>query len=673
MSSPSVNLLYIYTSSSTALANISASAACLTALTADVPCYANLGSAVTDTTTWSPSALGYICTKNCTTALSTYVTNVDSACGTEATYNISGTIQTAADLGREMQWRQSTTCLTDPTSGEYCNTYFQGALNSSSTSIGCSTCYLTYLESIVNSEWGQALISDSAFESRVSSCSATGYSATYTATSSSSTSTATATVTSGDRCNKTDASVVLYTVLANDSCIDISASQNVSTGALTSLNGLDLGCSYLSKGETLCLPTTCDVYLVKTNDTCASIINNLSSEIVTAELASWNANINSQCSNLATLVGTYICISPPGSALPLYLAPATTAVSVPTNAVGTSNVDCGHWYTIVVNDTCESVEAAFGISNTTFYFLNPQIEADCRNLWLGNSYCVEQVGDIATYSGYSTVAASIANYTSLPSTINMNATATANRTTTHFFYSWPTPTTTTLASVNASVYSVLATYTLCLDVEIEYNITETGPTQDMYDDAEWISEYDRVCVADPNDLPTVPFNSSIVYTAPASANATTTSGSATSTSSSVLATATVVASTDGTCGGSTGFTSGHVLRPQPRRLLQLQQLQAQRVRPHSSSLRTARAVDPQDTLVLGQALDLVVVSTGIVALQQTIVRRIAILRESLELARQTRSPQMVLAEGRQDTPVPGQPLDLAVVFMEIVDLQQTIV
>lgn len=60
--------------------------------------------------------------------------------------------------------------------------------------------------------------------------------------------------------------------------------------------------------------------------------------------------------------------------------------SVPTNAVGTSNVDCGHWYTIVVNDTCESVEAAFGISNTTFYFLNPQIEADCRNLWLGNSY-----------------------------------------------------------------------------------------------------------------------------------------------------------------------------------------------------------------------------------------------------------------------------------------------
>ncbi|OBT52520.1 hypothetical protein VE04_06298 [Pseudogymnoascus sp. 24MN13] len=554
MSTPSVDLLYIYTSSSTAFANISASASCLSALTADVSCYANLGSAVTDTTTWSSSALGFICANNCTTALSAYVANVDSVCGATATYNISGTIQTAADLGREMQWRQSTTCLTDPSSGEYCNTYFQEALANSSTGVSCSTCYLTYMESIVNSEWGQALISNSEFESQVSSCSATGYSATYTATSSSSTSAATPTVTSGDRCNKTDPSVALYTVLANDSCIDISASQNVSTGSLTSLNGLDQGCSYLSTGEKLCLPTTCDVYLVKTNDTCTSIISSFSSGITNADLASWNSNINSQCSNLPALVGTYICISPPGSPMPLYLPPAATAVAVPTNAVGTTNVDCGYWYTIIANDTCGSIEAAFGITNATFYFLNPQIAPDCGNLWLGNSYCVEAVGNVATYSGYSTVAASLANYTSLPSTINRNATATANRTTTHFFYSWPTPTTTTLAAVNASVYSALASYTLCLDVEEEYNITETGPTQDMYDDTDWINEYDRVCDVDPNDLPTVPFNSSIVYTAPATVAATTTSGTGTGTASSPTSTSTFVVSPDGTCGGSIGYT-----------------------------------------------------------------------------------------------------------------------
>ena len=64
----------------------------------------------------------------------------------------------------------------------------------------------------------------------------------------------------------------------------------------------------------------------------------------------------------------------------------TAFSAVPTNAVGTTNVNCGHWYTIVTNDTCESIEAAFGISNTTFYFLNPQIDAACESLWLGNSY-----------------------------------------------------------------------------------------------------------------------------------------------------------------------------------------------------------------------------------------------------------------------------------------------
>ncbi|KFY80363.1 hypothetical protein V499_00778 [Pseudogymnoascus sp. VKM F-103] len=669
MSTPSVDLLYIYTSSSTAFANISASASCLSALTADVSCYANLGSAVTDTTTWSSSALGFICANNCTTALSAYVANVDSVCGATATYNISGTIQTAADLGREMQWRQSTTCLTDPSSGEYCNTYFQEALANSSTGVSCSTCYLTYMESIVNSEWGQALISNSEFESQVSSCSATGYSATYTATSSSSTSTATPTVTSGDRCNKTDPSVALYTVLANDSCIDISASQNVSTGSLTSLNGLDQGCSYLSTGEKLCLPTTCDVYLVKTNDTCTSIISSFSSGITNADLASWNSNINSQCSNLAALVGTYICISPPGSPMPLYLPPAATAVAVPTNAVGTTNVDCGYWYTIIANDTCGSIEAAFGITNATFYFLNPQIAPDCGNLWLGNSYCVEAVGNVATYSGYSTVAASLANYTSLPSTINRNATATANRTTTHFFYSWPTPTTTTLAAVNASVYSALATYTLCLDVEEEYNITETGPTQDMYDDTDWINEYDRVCDVDPNDLPTVPFNSSIVYTAPATVAATTTSGTGTGTA--ILAIPAPVRPLEDAApytgiAEAAPITAARTATRQDSSALalRLRQLRALRVPPRSWSRPTVLAGARLGIRAPGRHLAPVAPSTGTVALRPISARHIVIPRASSALAARPRRrqaqkarqrstfPQMGLAAARRDTLVP---------------------
>lgn len=35
-----------------------------------------------------------------------------------------------------------------------------------------------------------------------------------------------------------------------------------------------------------------------------------------------------------------------------------------------------------------------------FYFLNPEIDANCTNLELGEAYCIAAVGAISTYSGY---------------------------------------------------------------------------------------------------------------------------------------------------------------------------------------------------------------------------------------------------------------------------------
>ena len=40
------------------------------------------------------------------------------------------------------------------------------------------------------------------------------------------------------------------------------------------------------------------------------------------------------------------------------------------------------------------------LSLSDFYFLNPEINANCSNLDLGVAYCVEPVGDIRTYPGY---------------------------------------------------------------------------------------------------------------------------------------------------------------------------------------------------------------------------------------------------------------------------------
>ena len=50
------------------------------------------------------------------------------------------------------------------------------------------------------------------------------------------------------------------------------------------------------------------------------------------------------------------------------------------------------------------MSVANSISLSDFYFLNPEINVNCTNLDLGIAYCVEPVGNIATYSGYTVTA-----------------------------------------------------------------------------------------------------------------------------------------------------------------------------------------------------------------------------------------------------------------------------
>ncbi|KAI4598969.1 hypothetical protein KJ359_002384 [Pestalotiopsis sp. 9143b] len=549
----SSDTLYVYTS--TSIENITASDACKSALASNVTCYSSLNKAVTEKTSWSSTVLTKICTDECTDTLQDYIAAVDDACGSSA-YNISGTLQTASLAGSELVWKQSVTCLEDDSTGEYCNTEFQdAAVNGTGASeIGCSQCYLDYLYTIANSDFGQGVISEDYFEARVSSCSATGYTLTATATSTS----AAATETSNVRCNLTDTDSTVYTVKDGDSCSSISALQNVSMGLLTSINALDTNCTYLTAGQSLCLPEICEVYMVQTNDTCDSILDSLVMDVPLQYFLSWNSNINSICSNIASLVGTYVCVSPLGTtSVPTSfgLRPATTAIAVPTNAVTTSNTDCGYWYTIQDEDTCVDVADTYGISVDDFYFLNPQLNGTCSALWVGNAYCVEAVGSIATYSGY---ASASRNYTTLDSTMNTAVTRTVNRTTTHFFYSWPTVITTT-EPYNSTVYSAVSAYALCSSALSYYGLDGSDDLPDeAYDNTAWMSEYQRVCLVNANSaLPTSGFNTSIVLettAATATTGATATLTSATNTGTTASATSTSLSvSPDGTCGSDTGY------------------------------------------------------------------------------------------------------------------------
>lgn len=90
-----------------------------------------------------------------------------------------------------------------------------------------------------------------------------------------------------------------------------------------------------------------------------------------------------------------------------------------------STRNCGDWYTVSIigvseislpyhlygpinntpaqvasGDTCALVSVANSISLSDFYLLNPEINQECTNLELGVAYCVEPVGDIQTYPGY---------------------------------------------------------------------------------------------------------------------------------------------------------------------------------------------------------------------------------------------------------------------------------
>lgn len=122
-----------------------------------------------------------------------------------------------------------------------------------------------------------------------------------------------------------------------------------------------------------------------------------------------------------------------------------------------------------------------------------------------------------------------------------------NENTRHFFYSYP-PITTITSAYNSTAVSELASYSLCSEALADYNITSNDLPDEAYDDSDWYAEYQRVCLVNPDALPTVGFNTSITLSTTASAGATGTASSATATSTAFSV------SPDGTCGAGTGYT-----------------------------------------------------------------------------------------------------------------------
>ncbi|KAJ5677917.1 uncharacterized protein N7477_003550 [Penicillium maclennaniae] len=202
-------------------------------------------------------------------------------------------------------------------------------------------------------------------------------------------------------------------------CDDFAESNSVATDQLLSVNGLAGGCANWPADFTeLCVQNTCEPYFVQQNDTSLGVASSFN--LTLTQLLSWNSAIDPVCANWDNEKGHIICVSNPVGYVEADIGSTTTvdtAASVPTNIGPGSNTNCAQWFNVTEADTsCAQISMQFGITLSDFNFLNPEIDANCTNLWLDSSYCVQAVGDISTYSGYGgTTTTSMATFTADPS------------------------------------------------------------------------------------------------------------------------------------------------------------------------------------------------------------------------------------------------------------------
>ncbi|KAK0647930.1 LysM domain-containing protein [Lasiodiplodia hormozganensis] len=376
---------------------------------------------------YNDTLLKSACTPDCDKSLESWEAGIFGNCHdvpwTDA-YNESAPIETVPNLVR---YNYNQTCRMD--SGRYCNAVLGAAAASGGggNSSACDLCAVKALQFAAGSPYydGSMLQAQSVYQQLTSSCGVTGLPLSTT-TLSFLTSTSTTPSPTPTCAGKT------YSIQSGDDCHSIAKSQGIGTMWLMTDNNLPAWCNDFPTTGDLCLVNTCSVYTVQQNDTCDSMA--AANSISTVQLHAWNPSINAGCSNLNSSIGFEVCINEPGQK---YITPnetftattATTPAPVPTNVADGTNTECGQYYQAVAGDYCNLLTLKFGISLEDFIFLNPAINENCTNLYADESYCVEAVGDINTYSGRPGYVTATPTYSMIPWDSWPDATFTPNTTT----------------------------------------------------------------------------------------------------------------------------------------------------------------------------------------------------------------------------------------------------
>ncbi|KAF2726673.1 hypothetical protein EJ04DRAFT_452874 [Polyplosphaeria fusca] len=346
--------------------------------------------------------IGQLCGTSCAKDLEASRASIKKACTAVTDVMIPGEsiAYPATFLADRYLYALQLGCLnvSNRSAGQYCDSVVASWLNQSSTNWtvaqNCSDCELGVQKLQLSSPFGYDDDGADSFVSLTSSCQAQGY--TYA------TPTAYAINATSVPAPPTRTCTKSYTVQDEDTCVSISLANNVSTHGVITANGLDISCNLLPPaGSVICLPKTCNTYQLDMFDRCDDLT--AGAHINRQQLLSWNPMIDDFCTNLGSWYGWNLCISSPdGPVTPGQGNTVTTDAPVPDNAQDQSNTHCGQWYSTVEGDLCGTISLAFSITVDDFYFLNPQVDHNCSNLWLNTSYCVAPVGNIATYSGYPT-------------------------------------------------------------------------------------------------------------------------------------------------------------------------------------------------------------------------------------------------------------------------------
>ncbi|KAF9250461.1 hypothetical protein DTO013E5_5510 [Penicillium roqueforti] len=182
-------------------------------------------------------------------------------------------------------------------------------------------------------------------------------------------------------------------------CNDLCDTYNISTGDARVATG-DYACYF---DEATCFPRPCEIDTVWDTPSCdglATRYSNSTYTVTTAQLLSWNTNIQGSCSGIAA--GQRVCKSAPGGTFPkpnatitapgatgepTYYTAATAAYPTQSGTIS----ECGNYYLVVAGDDCSTIDLRFGLNFSQLQEYNPYLNSTCGNLWLNYDICVAPV------------------------------------------------------------------------------------------------------------------------------------------------------------------------------------------------------------------------------------------------------------------------------------------